>query len=79
VLKFFQGFLEAVLLGVVMEWLLNDEDVWSVVQEYQLKSAITFGLTVGSRLNFYRGFQSLFSLGKLWNHCSVTRMSSRQP
>jgi hypothetical protein len=55
VLKFFQGFLEAVLLGVVMEWLLNDEDVWSVVQEYQLKSAITFGLTIGSRLNFYRG------------------------
>ena len=54
-LKFLQGFREGDFFWVVMEWLLNDEDVWSVVQEYQLKSAITFGLTVGSRLNFYRG------------------------
>jgi hypothetical protein len=26
-LKFFQGFREAVFFGVVMEWLLGDEDV----------------------------------------------------
>ena len=54
-LKVFQGFLEAVLLRVVMEWLLGDENVWSVVQEYQLKRAITFGPTIGSRSNFYMG------------------------
>ena len=27
VLKFFHGFREAVFFGVVMEWLLSDEDV----------------------------------------------------
>jgi hypothetical protein len=29
-----------------MEWLLGDEDVWSPVLEYWLKSAITFDPTV---------------------------------
>ena len=48
-LKFLQGFLEAVLFGVVMEWLLSDEDVWSVNLEYRLKRAITFDPSVGSR------------------------------
>jgi hypothetical protein len=67
VLKFLLGFLEAVFIGVPMEWLLGDEDVWSVELEYRLKRAITFGPTVGSRLNFYKWFQRLFSLGKLWN------------
>jgi hypothetical protein len=39
-----------------MEWLVGDEDVWSPILEYGLKSAITFDPTVGSHLNFYRGF-----------------------
>jgi hypothetical protein len=39
-----------------MEWLLGDEDVWSVELEYRLKRAITFDATVGSPSNFYRGF-----------------------
>jgi len=52
-----------------MEWLLRDEDVWSVELEYRLKKAITFDPTVGSRSNFYKGFQRLFVLGKLWNCC----------
>ena len=46
-----------------MEWLLGDEDVWSVEVEYQLERTITFGPTVGLLSNFYRGFQRLFSLG----------------
>ena len=29
-LKFLEGFLEAVFLGLDMEWLLGDENVWSV-------------------------------------------------
>jgi hypothetical protein len=46
-----------------MEWLLGDEDVWSVELKYRLKRAITVDPTVGLRSNFYRGFQRLFSLG----------------
>jgi hypothetical protein len=57
------GFPEAVFPGVDMEWLLGDEDVWSVELEYRLKRAITFYPSVGSRSNFYKGFQRLFSLG----------------
>jgi len=53
--------------------------VWSLELEYRLKRAITFCPTVGSRSNFYRGFQRLFSLAKLLNRCSVTRTSGRQP
>jgi hypothetical protein len=67
VLKFLQGFLETVLCGVYTKCLFGDEDVWSTEQEYRLKRAITFGATVGSRSNSYRGFQKLFSLGKLWS------------
>jgi hypothetical protein len=67
-LKFLQGFPEAVFRGVYMECLLGDEDVWSTEQEYRLKKAITIGPTVGLRLNFYWGFQRLFLFGKLWNH-----------
>jgi hypothetical protein len=44
-----------------MEWLLGDEDVWSVELQYWLKKTITFGPTVGSRSKFYRDFQRLFS------------------
>jgi hypothetical protein len=55
-LKFVQGFLEAIFRGVYTECLLGDEDVWSTEQEYRLKRAITFGPTVGSCSNFYRGF-----------------------
>jgi hypothetical protein len=43
-----QTFTEAVFLGEAMEWLLGDEDVWSVKLEYRLKSAITFDPTIGS-------------------------------
>jgi hypothetical protein len=62
-----------------MEWLLGDEDVWSVELEYRLKRTITFGPTVRSRSNLYRGFQRLFSLGKQWNRCWVTRIFGRPP
>jgi hypothetical protein len=78
VLKRLQQFPDAVFLGEDIEWLLGDEDVLSGELEYPLKRAITFDPIVGSRPNFYKGFQRLFSLGKLWNRCSVTRMSSRQ-
>ena len=50
-----QIFPEAVLLGVAMEWLLYAEDVWSPVLDYQLKRAITFDPTVGSRSKFSKG------------------------
>ena len=50
-----QTFTEVVFLRVAMEWLLGDEDVWLLVVEYQLKRAITFDPTIGSRSNFYRG------------------------
>ena len=59
-LKFLQGFRDAVFIGVIMEWLLGDKDVWLVEQEYRLIRAITFGPTVGSHSNFYSGFQRLF-------------------
>jgi len=36
-----------------MEWILGDEDVWSVELECPLKRAIPFDLTVGSLSNFY--------------------------
>jgi len=52
-----------------MEWLLGDGYVLSASIEYRLITAITFDPTVGSRSNFYKGFQRLFLLGKLWNHC----------
>jgi hypothetical protein len=58
-----QIFPQPFLLGVDMEWLLDDENVWSVELEYRLKRAIAFDPTVGSRSKFYRGFWRLFSLG----------------
>jgi hypothetical protein len=60
-----------------MEWLLGDEDVWSVELEYRIKRDITFYPIVGSLSNFYRGFQRLFSLGLLWNGNWVTGTSCR--
>jgi hypothetical protein len=48
-----QTFTEAIFLRVAMEWLLGDEDVWSVELECRLKRAIPFDLTVGSLSNFY--------------------------
>jgi len=50
-----QTFIEAVFLWVAMDWLLGDDDVWSVELQYRLKRAIPFEPTVGSRSNFYRG------------------------
>jgi hypothetical protein len=47
-----QNFLEDVFLGVAMEWLLGDEDVWSPGLQYRLKRAITFDPNVGSRSKF---------------------------
>jgi hypothetical protein len=61
-----------------MEWQLGDGYVLSAILEYRLPRAITFDPTVGSRSNFYIGFQRLFSSVKLWNPCSLTRMSGRQ-
>ena len=65
------------MLGVAMESLLRDEEVWSASLEYRLKRAITFNPTVGSRSKLYRGFQRLFSLGYLWNCYAVMRRSSQ--
>jgi hypothetical protein len=45
-----------------MEWLLGDEDVWSVELEYRIKRGITFYPTVGCS-KFYKGFQRQFCLG----------------
>jgi hypothetical protein len=50
-----------------MESLLEDKEVLSAMLEQQLKKAITFDPTVGSRSNCYTGFRRLFSLGYLWN------------
>jgi len=50
-----QTFTQAVFHRVAMEWLLGDDDVWSVELQYRLKRAIPFEPTVGSRSNFYRG------------------------
>jgi len=47
-----QWFPEAIFLGVLTEWLLGDEYVWSVELQYRLKRAINFGLTIGTRSNF---------------------------
>jgi hypothetical protein len=52
--KNLQGFPEAVFIGGAMEWLLDDEDVWSAELKYRLKRAITFDPIVGSRSNFSR-------------------------
>jgi hypothetical protein len=60
-----------------MEWPLCDEDILLDEIEYRLKMTITFYPTVGSRSNFYRCFQKLFSLGYLWNGYSETRMCGR--
>jgi len=46
-----------------MDWLLGDEDVWSVELEYRLKRALTFDPIVGSRSNFYKVSTSCFSYG----------------
>jgi hypothetical protein len=54
---------EAVILRVAMEWLLGDEDVWSVELEYRLKRAIPFDHTVGSLSKFYIGCFPLGSYG----------------
>jgi len=44
------------------EMATGNEDVWLVELDYRLNMVITFDPTVGSRLNFYRGFQRLFSM-----------------
>ena len=54
-LKILQGFPEAVFIGGAMEWLLDDEDVWSIELEYQLKRAKTFDPTEVSRGCFHWG------------------------
>jgi hypothetical protein len=49
-----ETFTEAVFHRVAMEWLLGDEDVWSVELDYLVQNAMPFDPTVGSRSNFYR-------------------------
>jgi hypothetical protein len=44
-----------------MESLLGDEEVLSAKLEEQLKNAITFGPTIGSRSNSYMIFRKPFS------------------
>ena len=60
-----------------MELLPSDEKVWSAILEYLLKNTITFDPTIASHSNFYRGFQRLFSFGRVWNRNSMTRKSGR--
>jgi hypothetical protein len=50
-----QNFPESIFIRVAMEWLLDDEDVWSVELEYRLKKARAFDPTVGSRSKFSKG------------------------
>jgi len=59
---------------MAMEWLLGDEDVWSVELEYRVRRAITFDPSVGSRLIFYRILDLVF-IGVAMECYSVTRMS----
>jgi hypothetical protein len=49
-------FPEAISLGVAMESVLSDEEVWSARLESRLQMAITFDPLVGSRLNVYMIF-----------------------
>ena len=49
-----ETFTEAVFLRLAMEWLLGDEDVWSVELDHLVQKDIPFDPTVGSRSNFYR-------------------------
>jgi hypothetical protein len=62
-LTILQGFPEAVFLGVAMESLLRDKEVWSASLKYRLKRAITFDPIVGSRSKKYRGFRGCFLRG----------------
>jgi hypothetical protein len=50
-----QTFRDVVFLRVAMEWLLGEEDVWSVKLDHLVKRAIPFDSTVRSRSNFNRG------------------------
>jgi hypothetical protein len=50
-----QTFKDVVFLMVAVEWLLGDEDVWSVELDHLVKKAIPFDPTAGSRSNFCRG------------------------
>jgi hypothetical protein len=61
--EIFTGFPEAVFLGSAMELLLYDVYVLSDSLKYWLTRSITFDPTIGSRLNFYKGFQRQFCLG----------------
>ena len=58
-----QIFPEAIIFGVAMELLLDDEDIWSPVLEYHLKRAISFDPTVGSRSKFSRACFPWVSFG----------------
>ena len=50
-----QTFREVVFLRVAIEWLLGEEDVWSIKLDHMVKRAIPFDPTVGSLSNFYIG------------------------
>jgi hypothetical protein len=55
-LKILQGFPEVVFLGVAIESILRDVEVWLAILEYRLKRSITFDSTVGWRSKSYKGF-----------------------
>jgi hypothetical protein len=50
-----QTFRDVVFLRVAMEWLLGEEDVWSVKLDHLVKRVIPFDPTVPPRSNFYKG------------------------
>jgi hypothetical protein len=74
-LKCLHDFSKAIFLGVAIKSLLGDEEIWSGTLEKQVKMAIIFYPTIGSRSNIYTSFGRLFALGLLWNCYSVTRRS----
>jgi len=63
-----------------MESLLVEKEVLSRQTEKNLKRAITFDPTVGSRSKFYTSFQRPFSSQYLWNPYSLkTRYGRARP
>jgi len=70
-------FLEAVVVVVPTESLIVEEYGCSARPKQQLKRAITFYLTIGSRSNFHSNFRVLFSLKFQWNPYSMKRRSCR--
>jgi len=75
--QIFTGICAQVFLGVDVESLLGERTSLRSRPEFRYKKAINFDPTVGSPLNFYRSFQTPFSLECMWNCYSVRRRSLR--